>query len=163
MLLWFAGLSVVLVWSVFRSPALDYRLVVAGSLLPLFDAVLGGPRVLHTLIGAVVMLAAVMLGTQQRRLLRRRIIGVPIGVMVHLVLDGTWTDTDVFWWPFTGWSFGGSGLAELGRPWPVVVVLEAAGAAALWWCWRTFGLDDPDRRRTLVRTGQLPRHLAEDA
>ena len=33
MILWFAGVSFVFVWWVFRSPALDYRLVMLGSIL----------------------------------------------------------------------------------------------------------------------------------
>ena len=34
MLLWYLGVSVAFVWNVFRSPALDYRLVMLGSVLP---------------------------------------------------------------------------------------------------------------------------------
>ena len=33
MFLWFVGLSVLIVWSVFRSPAADYRLVALGAVL----------------------------------------------------------------------------------------------------------------------------------
>ena len=72
MFFWFAGVSIVFVWFVFRSPALDYRLVIAGSLLPVGEILLGGPRILHTLIACVVVLGVVMLATQKRRLVRRR-------------------------------------------------------------------------------------------
>jgi membrane-bound metal-dependent hydrolase YbcI (DUF457 family) len=156
-LLWFAGVSVVFVWMVFRSPALDYRLVVLGAVLPVGELVLGGPRLLHTLVFAVVALGLVMLATRRRRLLRRRWISLVIGLMMHLVLDGIWTRAEVFWWPFLGFGFGEGGLPELGRPVPVVLVLEVLGAAALVWCWRAFGLGDPDARRTFLRTGHLPR------
>ena len=49
MFLWFAGLSLVLVTIVFSSPALDYRMVMLGSVLPLLDGVTGGAWVLHTM------------------------------------------------------------------------------------------------------------------
>jgi len=156
-LLWFAGVSFVAVWFVFRSPALDYRLVMAGSVLPLGEVAFGGPRVGHTLVAAVALLALVMLATQRRRLLRRRLIGVPIGMLMHLVLDGVWTRTEVFWWPLFGLDFGDGGLPELDRPVAVVVVQELIGAACLVWAWSAFGLADPGRRSRFVRTGHLDR------
>ena len=64
MFLWFIGVSFVFVWMVFRSPALDYRLVMLGSVLPLGEVVLGGPRVLHTLLAAVALLVLVVLATR---------------------------------------------------------------------------------------------------
>ena len=99
MFIWFAAASVVLVAIVFRSQAIDYRTVIAGALLPLVEGVLGGPRLLHSVLGAVAIMALVMVATRSHRLLRRRLLGVPIGMMAHLVLDGAFTRTDVFWWP----------------------------------------------------------------
>ena len=160
MFLWFAGVSFAFVWVVFRSPALDYRLIMLGSVLPLGEIVLGGPRLLHTLAFTVALLAVVMLATRGRRLVRRRWISLPIGVMMHLVLDGVWAQTAVFWWPFFGAAFGPESLPELDHGVVVPLVLEALGAAALAWCWFTFDLADPDHRRTFVQTGHLPRHLA---
>jgi hypothetical protein len=159
MLLWFVGPTIAIVWLVFRSPALDYRLVAAGAVLPLAEAVAGGPRVLHTLLGAVLALGVVMLGTRNRRLVRRRWLGLPIGLFLHLALDGSFTRAELFWWPFLGWALGPGGLPELDRPMVVIVALEVLGAAACWWCWRTFGLNDPARRAVMVRTGQVDRAL----
>ncbi len=159
MVLWFVGPAVAVVWLVFRSPALDYRVVALGALLPLVDIALGGPRVLHTLLGAVVALVLVMALTRKRRLARRRWLGIPIGMFLHLALDGAITRAQLFWWPFLGWSFGGGGLPELDRPVGVVVVLELVGVAVCWWLWRTFGLDDPAHRDLLRRTGQVDRSL----
>jgi len=159
MLLWYLGVSVAFVWNVFRSPALDYRLVMLGSVLPLAEVVLGGPRLLHTLVFTVVLLGVIMLATRQRRLLRRRLISLPIGLMVGLVLDGSWTAKVVFWWPFFGWAFPGGGLAELHRGPVVLVLLDVVGLACLAWCWRAFGWSDPDNRRLFVRTGHLNREL----
>lgn len=159
MILWFAGVSFVAVWLVFRSPALDYRLVMLGSILPLGEVVLGGPRVLHTMVGGVAILLLVVLATIGRRLLRRRLIGLPIGILMHLVLDGIWMRTEVFWWPFFGWSFGDGGLPELDHGLGLVLVFEAIGAAALVWCWKTFELSDPKTRELFLRTGHLDRKV----
>lgn len=159
MLLWFVGPAVAIVWLVFRSPALDHRMVALGAVLPLAEALTGGPRVLHTLLGAVAALGLVMLATRSRRLVRRRWLGLPIGLFLHLALDGAVARAELFWWPAFGWSFGGGGLPELDRAPVVMVLLELVGAAALWWCWRTFGLDDPRRRADMLRTGRVDRAL----
>lgn len=159
MLLWFVGPAVAIVWLVFRSPAVDNRVVALGAVLPLLEVVLGGPRVLHTLLGAVAALVLVMGATSGRRLVRRRWLGVPIGLFLHLALDGTITRSDLFWWPAFGTTFPGGPLPELDRAPVVIVVLELVGALVCWWCWRTFGLDDPERRRAMLRTGQVDRSL----
>lgn len=159
MLLWFVGPAIAIVWIVFRSPAFDYRVVVLGALLPTVEVALGGPRVLHTLLGAVVALVAVMLLTRGRRLVRRRWLGIPIGMFLHLALDGSFTRAELFWWPFLGTDFGSGGVPELDRPIAAILVLEAMGALACIWCWRTFGLDDPGRRTAMLRTGQVDRSL----
>jgi LexA-binding, inner membrane-associated putative hydrolase len=157
--LWFAGGAFLLVWLVFRSPAIDYRLVVVGALLPLGELPFGSPRVLHSLTGAVALLALAMVLTPRQRLVQRRLVAVPIGVFIHLLLDGIWTDTQAFWWPFAGLAWSDARLPELARG-PFGLVLEALGAAALWWCWRRFRLDEPARRRRFLRTGQLDRDVA---
>jgi hypothetical protein len=153
--LWFVGLSVALVWVVFQSPALDVRFVAAGSLVPLLDLLTGGAFVLHTLAASVVVLAAVIVATRRRRLVRRRWLGIPIGMFLHLVLDATWATPELFWWPFLGGDPFADPAPELDRPLGVVVAMEAAGLLALWWLWRTFGLADPDRRRLLLESGRL--------
>ncbi len=157
MLLWFVGLSVALVWVVFQSPALDYRVVAAGALLPWLDGVTGGPFVLHTLVASVALLGAVMLLTRGRRLLRRRALSIPIGTFLHLVLDGVFATSALFWWPFLGDDAFMGRLPELDRPLGATLLMEAAGLAAMVWLWKGFGLDDPERRQELLRTGRLPR------
>jgi hypothetical protein len=113
----------------------------------------GGARVLHSLAGAVGAMVVVMLVTAGRRPIRRRLLSVPIGVMLHLVFDGAFSATDVFWWPFTG-GFGDAELPVVQRGW-WNVGLELAGGVLLVWAWRLFGLSDRDRRRHFVATGQL--------
>jgi hypothetical protein len=160
MMLWFAGTSLLAVWLVFRDPALDHRLVVAGALLPdIVDGVTGGPWVMHSLFGSVALLAVVMAGTVHRRALRRRLIALPIGTFLHLVFDGAWNDTDTFWWPFTG-GFGDGGLPSLERGIGLVLVMEVVGVAILAWLYKQWMLDQPVHRDRFVRTGRLDRSLA---
>jgi len=157
MLIWFAAGSVAIVWVVFRSPAVDYRTVALGSVLALVEAPFGvGP--FQTLTLSVVALAVTMLVTIGRRLRRRRWLGIPIGMFLHLVLDASWSDRSVFWWPFTGWRFP-SESAPVVRHGIWSLLLELVGVMIALWLWSEFGLDDPDRRRRLWHTGQLDRAL----
>jgi hypothetical protein len=95
-----------------------------------------------------------MLATIDRRRLRRHLLAVPIGVFIHLVLDGVFTNTKVFWWPFTGGHFSAARLPSVARGrWDVL--LELAGLVILAWAWRRFGLADRARRQRFWRTGRL--------
>lgn len=134
----------------------DYRLVMLGAVVPLVDVVVG-PTPLHTLAGAVLVLAIVMGATTGRRLVRRRLLGVPIGIFIHLVLDATWSDARLFWWPAFGFRFDGSGVPELGRSWILHLVLELGALVVGWWGWRRYRLDDQTNRQLLVRQGHLDR------
>ena len=164
MILWFAGVSFVIVWSVFRGPALDYRLVMLGAVLPRERGPRWGPvdppHAPHVCRRPRDRDA----GHHERRLLRRRLIGVPIGMMLHLALDGTFTRSDLFWWPFLGGeALGVAGLPEFDRAIAVTIVLDMIGAACLVWAYRRFGLDDPGRRAEFLHTGHLDRSLAREA
>jgi hypothetical protein len=158
MFLWFVGPSILIVWLVFHSPAADYRLVALGSVLPLAEIPIGEPRILHALAGAAMGLAIVMIAARGRRVLQRRWLGVPIGMLLHLVLDGAWTDTDAFWWPALGLDWSTSELPELGRG-AFNVVLELLGGATCWWLYRRFRLDEPARRADFLRTGRVGRDI----
>jgi len=158
---WPAGVALGLVWQVFRDPAFDYRLVVVGALLPdALDAPLGGARLAHTLLGAVVVLTIVMLATRSHRRLRRSLLAVPIGLFAHLVADGMWARTEAFWWPFFGRALTGR-LPAIDHGLAVLVVEELAGLAAVVWCWQRFRLSDPAVRRNFLRSGHLPRDLLD--
>ncbi|HET9444100.1 MAG TPA: hypothetical protein VFO65_12300 [Acidimicrobiales bacterium] len=159
MLLWFAGLSFVVVWAVFRDTAIDYRLFMAAAVLPdVVDGLQGGARHLHTLVASVVLLTVVMLATRHRRPLRRQLLAVPVGTFCHLLLDAVWARTATFWWPFFGADLTGR-LPSLDRPPALLVAQELAGLLALWWCWSRFRLVEPDRRRLFLRRGRLGRDL----
>ncbi|MEL6981531.1 MAG: hypothetical protein AAFO29_03815, partial [Actinomycetota bacterium] len=117
--------------------------------------VAGRPFILHTLAAPVLLLTLVMAATTGRRLLRRRLLGIPIGLFLHLVLDGTWASTDLFWWPVFGFSFEGLQVPEAtGVGFRLLLEVAAIGLAAV--AWRRYGLDDPAARTRLLRTGHLP-------
>ena len=88
-----------------------------------------------------------MLATQKRRLVRRRWIGLPIGMMMHLVLDGIWARAEVFWWPFFGVDFGDGGLPELGHSFGVTVLFELVGAGLPGVGWQALRLRRPGHPR----------------
>ena len=105
----------------------------------------------HTLVFAVGVLTLVMAVTVNRRPWRTRLIAVPVGLLVHLVLHGVVGRSSLLYWPFLG-SWGASSL------WPGVAgaaIRELVGLVAAGWIWRRFGLAQPDRRALFVRTGRL--------
>src|SRR3954453_2556826 len=154
MFLWFIGTAVISVWYVFRDPRFDYRLLAVGALVPdIIDLPGGQARWAHSLTVAVGTLAAVMLVTVGRRPIRRLRLAVPIGMLLHLVFDGVFASTEVFWWPFAG-SWGDVQVPSLQRG-RRHVVLEALGALVLWWMRRRWRLADTERRGRLVRHGLL--------
>ena len=160
MVLWFAGLAVVIVWQVFRDTAVDYRLVMAGALAPdLVDLATPGKGVAHSLLAGAAVLVVVMVLTRGRRRLRRRALAFPVGMMLHLLLDAAWVEPRLFWWPALGGSLEADTPLSLNRPAVVLGLQEVAGSMALWWWWRRFRLYEPDRRRSFIRTGRLGRDL----
>jgi len=155
--LWFLALSFALVLLVFDSAALDYRLIMAGSLLPWLNFVWDDPWVLHSVLFPVGLMLAVMVFGWGRRLVQRRWLGLPIGVFLHLVLSGTWTNKEVFWWPAFGFDVGEAqpGVA----PAVAAVPLEIVGVAVAVWLWRYLGFSDAGRRDRFLRTGHVDRSL----
>ena len=155
MFFWYIATAVFAVGWVFRDPRFDYRLLIVGSVLPLIDGLFGGARALYSVVTAIAVLVAVMLATIGRRSLRKVLLGLPIGMILHLVFSAAWDDTDVFWWPLTGWSIDGD------PPLPVVahgwwsVALEVVGMVGCIALWRHNGLSSAERRREFLHTGQL--------
>ena len=154
MFFWFIGTVVVAVWFVFRDPAFDYRLLVVGAVLPaLVDAPFGGARVLHSVTFSVALLVVLMLATPGRKPIRKTLLGLPVGTLLHLVFTGAWTNTTVFWWPFGGWSFDGAQHPVAARGW-WNVPLELIGIGLCWWIVQRAEMRDPARRAWFFRTGQ---------
>jgi hypothetical protein len=154
MFLWFIGTAVASVWYVFRDPRFDYRLLAVGAVLPdAIDLPGGHARWAHSLTVAVGALVLVMLVTAGRKPIRRLLLAIPIGMLLHLVWDGAFASTGVFWWPFTG-SWGSVRVPSLQRGW-LNVAFEAAGGLLLVWMGRRCELADAQRRDALVRHGVL--------
>jgi len=159
MFLWYVGVSVLVVAFVFRSVGIDYRLVALGSMLPLLvDLPVGHTAFGHTVLFPIVLLVVVMVGTIGRsRLLRRRLLCLPIGVFCGLILSGAFTNADLFWWPIGGTTFPDDALLPT---WWGVLLEELAGLVACWWIVGQFDLYLPEPRRTFLRTGRLQEHAA---
>ena len=77
------------------------------------------------------------------RLRRRRALSLAIGWFTSLVLGGTWTHKQVFWWPAFGTD---RPRAALLAPLPLLIVEELLGLAAAYWVWTRFGLADATSR-----------------
>lgn len=155
MLFWFVGTAVVSVWYVFRDPSFDYRFLILGALAPdVIDGLWGGARGLHSVTLSVVTLIAVMLITIGRRARRKMLLGIPIGLFLHLVYDGAFANTSVFWWPFTGLSFDGSRLPVVERGW-TNIFFEIVGFGLCVFIWKRFTLSDARSRRVFRDTGRL--------
>lgn len=154
MFFWFIGTAVVTIGVIFRDPRFDYRLLIVGSVLPIADGLFGGARALHSVTVSVGLLALLMIVTAGRKPIRKMLLGLPIGMILHLVFDGAWNNTEVFWWPFFGTSFDDAPLPELDRGW-LSVPLEAIGVAICVWLWRRNRLGDSVRRARFLHDGQL--------
>jgi hypothetical protein len=154
MILWFVATSVATVFVVFRDARFDYRPLILGALLPdLVDVWFDGAHPLHSVVVAVGAMVLVVLATIGRRPLRRMLLGVPIGMLLHLVFDGAFADVDTFWWPVTG-RFGDSALPVVSRGW-WNIGLELAGALLVAVGWRRFHLRSGEPRRRFIAKGQL--------
>lgn len=160
MFLWFAGLAFVVVVLVFGSAAVDYRLVMFGAIIPDIELLWGGPWIMHTLLFPAGVMALIMIAATGKRLVQRRWLGLAIGLLLHLVFDGTWRLTTLFWWPFFGQTLH-DGHAPSLPPLAIVVLMEIVGAVILIWAWRRFGMADANRRDRFIRTGQLDRRLMQ--
>ena len=85
------------------------------------------------------------------RLRRRRLLCIPIGVFVGLVLSGAFTQDRVFLWPF----LGSGGHRSLLPAWWVVLLEELVGLVAWWWIVGQFDLYLPGPRRDFLSAGRL--------
>lgn len=161
MLFWFAGLTFIGVAWIFASPAIDYRLVLAGSVLPVIEMIAGGPWVLHSLLAPVAAMTLVMVVFQGKRLVQRKWLGIPIGMFMYLVLDGAWARTTLFWWPLFGFSADDGDIPTWESP-AVLIVMEIVGVLALVWSARRYRLTNEAERRLFLSKGRLSRALMSD-
>jgi hypothetical protein len=120
-LLWFVGTSIASVWSVFRDPKFAYRWVIAGALVPVFSVV--------TVVGVLV---GVMLLTIGKKAVRKNLLALTIGLFLHLVFDGAFLDTKMFWWPLAGLSLDGYAIPLVERG-LLNIPFELVGIALIFW------------------------------
>ena len=140
MLLWFVGTSIAAVWFVFRDPQFNFRLVVVGALIPdIIDGIGGGAGPMHSVVTVIALLAIVMLITTGRRPVRKPLLAVIIGLFVHLVFDGAFTNTSMFWWPLGGFATYEQALPSIERGW-INVGLELVGVGLIFWVRSQIGL-----------------------
>jgi hypothetical protein len=133
MLLWFVGTSIAAVWFVFRDPQFNFRLVVVGALIPdIIDGIGGGAGPLHSVVTVIALLAVVMLITTGRRPVRKPLLAVIIGLFMHLVFDGAFANTSMFWWPLGGFATYEQALPSIDRGW-INVGLELVGVGLILW------------------------------
>lgn len=155
MFFWFLGTAALAVWFVFRDDRFDYRVLALGALLPdIVDGVTGGAWIMHSVIASVGLLTAVMVIARRGSVRRRRWLALPIGTFFHLVFDGAFNNTKIFWWPFAGLDVWTASLPSVDRM-PLNIVLELAGIAMLAWLWRVNKLSNPQQRQRFFRTGHL--------
>ena len=121
MLFWFVGTSVASVWSVFRDPKFAYRWVIVGALVPMFSVV--------TVVG---VLTAVMLLTIGKKAVRRNFLALTIGLFLHLVFDGAFLNTEMFWWPLAGLSIDGYEIPLVERGF-LNIPFEIVGVGLILW------------------------------
>jgi hypothetical protein len=149
---WFIATAVITIGFVFRDPSFDNRLLIVGAVLPIIDVALGGARPLHSVTVSIALLAAVMIATKRGSAIRKTLLGLPIGMFLHLVFSGAWNDTRTFWWPFTGVTFSGTVTVYRGV-WSVII--EVAGIVGCVWLWRKNRLGDAHARRRFLADGRL--------
>ena len=125
MLFWFIGTSVASVWSVFRDPKFAYRWVIVGALIPIFSVV-----------AVVGVLTAVMLLTigknATKKAARKNFLALTIGLFMHLVFDGAFLDTKMFWWPLAGITTDGHAIPFVERGF-LNIPFEIVGVALIMW------------------------------
>ena len=158
MLFWFIATSVWSVWFVFRDPKFDYRLVALAALAPdLIDGLRGAVGPMHSVVPSIAVLFAIMIATAGRKPSRQRLLAIPIGMFIHLIFDGAFSNTKTFWWPLTGISLSENSLPSVERGlWNLP--LEIVGVIGCIVAWRYFSLADKFRRTNFLKTGSLHRN-----
>lgn len=125
MLFWFIGTSVASVWSVFRDPKFAYRWVIVGALIPVFSVV--------TVVGFLVAVMLLTIGRNaSKRKARKNFLALTIGLFMHLVFDGAFLSTKIFWWPLAGLSLDGYAIPLIERGF-LNIPFEIVGIALILW------------------------------
>jgi hypothetical protein len=176
MILWHAGLTMLIVWFVMRgNTRVDYRIVAVASLIPdLIDKPIGrlifrerfesGRIFAHTLLLNALFFCILFF---MRGRIKRKFVLVPISSLLHLAEDGVWSNPRLFWWPLFGTEFPkdpvSGGLLSFLNPANIsgVIWQEALGVIAILWLLASHDMLNRHGVRSFLRTGRL--ELAESA
>jgi inner membrane protein len=167
MIFWHTGLTSVIVWFVMRgNPRVDYRIVMAASLLPdIIDKPLGriffrerfgsGRLYAHTLLVNVALFCVLFF---MRGRIKRQFVLVPLSTLLHLAEDGMWSNPRTFWWPLFGTKFAvaktqGSFIHYFLRP--GLIAQEVVGLLLLAWLFGSHGRLNAEGLRAFLKTGHL--------
>ena len=125
MLFWFIGTSVASVWSVFRDPKFAYRWVIVGALIPIFSVV--------TVVGVLTAVMLLTIGKNAtKKTARKNFLALTIGLFMHLVFDGAFLNTKMFWWPLAGLTTDGYAIPLVERGF-LNIPFEIVGVALIIW------------------------------
>jgi len=90
------------------------------------------------------------------RKIQQKLLPLPIGLLTHLVLDGTWTEKEIFWWPVTGRDLMGIEVSRLEFSFlPNGIILETLGVMIALWGWRKFELHKQVNMKAFIKRGHL--------
>ena len=132
MFVWFVGTAMAAAWIVFRDPRFPFLPLAIGSLLPdVVEIPLGRIGPLHSAVVVFGAMLVVMLATIGRRPVRRWLLALTMGVLLHLVFDGAFAETEAFWWPLLGEVPDGARVPSLERPLPLNLAFELVGAGLI--------------------------------
>lgn len=171
MLFWHLGVTASLIYLTLGRRRIDYRVVLAGAVLPdIIDRPIG--RIFfersyetshlwgHTMAFVLAMMIVVTVALRGDA--ARRWFVLPVAVLVHLALDGMWNDPVTLFWPLFGVRFppmptDSYWLDVLLRPFthPLVGLQELIGLGLLLYMGRAFSLHRRAPLKRFLRTGAL--------
>jgi hypothetical protein len=113
------------VWSVFRDPKFAYRWVIVGALIPIFSVV--------TVVGVLTAVMLLTIGKNAtKKAARKNFLALTIGLFMHLVFDGAFLNTKMFWWPLAGLTTDGYAIPFVERGF-LNIPFEIVGVALIMW------------------------------
>jgi len=167
---WYLGAACALAFFTLGKRRIDFRLVMLGAVAPdfvdraldgiWFHSGVGSPRLVGHALVAPVLLALVIM-TVLRGATARRYFVIPVGWLLHLALDGTWSHPITFFWPLFVRKFPPlphpSWLTTILHPaaHPGLFAKEIAGMALLVYLGAAYGLGRRKNLAVFLRTGYL--------
>lgn len=170
MIVYHVGTALTVLWFVFRgNDRLDYRLAALGAILPdLIDKPIGrvffrdqfnsGRIFGHTLLFNVTFFCVFFF---LRGRIKRKLVLIPAGALLHLAFDGLISNPRVLWWPLFGPKFPRSnlegGLLSYLDPTahPEIWIQEAIGLLLLVWLLAAHRKLSANGIGDFLRTGRL--------